>query len=158
MINESVAIKIFNDLKDKVSNETQAYGIYVSPTEEIECVHLVTSSDVYVMAEELVNTSFPDLWDHILIVTHGWASPYTEEDVPPSKHPERKRVSVYSTVSSDQTIATVLYLHDEEPFYDTTGTGNMADAIRNIYSKRNNKNTTIQTLGILHESDEDLFS
>jgi hypothetical protein len=156
MINENLALAIFNKIKSD-SVETQAFGINIITDTLFETEHIATASDAYVLAEELANGPLPNLWDHMCIVTHGWAAPFSDSDVAPSKHPEKKRVSVYVFVSSDQSMSTVLSMQDEEPMYDTTGTGNMSDAVKAIYLKRNIKNNTLY-LGLQHESDEDLFS
>lgn len=156
MINENLALAIFNKIKSD-SIETQAFGINLITDTLFEAEHIATASDAYVLAEELADGPLPNLWDHMCIVTHGWAAPFTDNDVPPSKHPEKKRVSVYVFISSDQSMSTVLSMQEEEPIYDTSGTGNMSDAIKAIYLKRNIKNNTLY-LGLQHESDEDLFS
>lgn len=145
MVNEQDALRIFNSIYTNLNLlQAEAYGInFQSETNGLTEHTLISKGgDVYELIDRLKNDESSLIWDAIAVTTTGWAAPIDpanqnkDEDVPPSQHPDRVRVYLMSIVTPDQKIASILKLdNEEEPSYDTSGTGNLADSLKSIYKK-----------------------
>jgi hypothetical protein len=83
------------------------------------------------------NHSKPVAPDALAIVCTGWAAPINPETGEmdgadaPSKHPERRRVTLFTVVTPRADVASRLVMGDDEPTDDPEGggTGALADAL-----------------------------
>lgn len=76
------------------------------------------------------------------VLTYGWAAPITDDDsdrsdVPPSQHPDKKRVRVLITACDHGSTVTFLRFEADPETVDvqTGGEGSMADAIQQLINK-----------------------
>lgn len=75
------------------------------------------------------------------VLTYGWAAPITDDsdqsDVPPSQHPDKKRVRVLVTACDHGKFLTFLRFEADPDTVETQGggEGSMADAIQQLINK-----------------------
>jgi hypothetical protein len=78
------------------------------------------------------------------VLTYGWAAPITEDDdykaddaLPPSQHPDKKRVRVLVTACDHGKFLTFLRFESDPDTVETQGggEGSMADAIQQLINK-----------------------
>ena len=75
------------------------------------------------------------------VLTYGWAAPITDDsnqsDVPPSQHPDKKRVRVLVTACDHGKFLTFLRFEADPDAVETQGggEGSMADAIQQLINK-----------------------
>ncbi|MGA1753825.1 MAG: hypothetical protein ACO395_10825 [Pontimonas sp.] len=88
--------------------------------------------DVY----DLLDSVTPDdSVNYYALITAGWASPYDGNDhLPPSQHPERKRVELMSVASRDGSVASVIAMAGQPLIIDEgKAQGALADAVKAIF-------------------------
>lgn len=89
--------------------------------------------DVY----DLLDSVTPDeSANYYGLITAGWASPVGENDnLPPSQHPERRRVELLVVVSRDGSVASALSMagNDELAIDEGKAQGALADAVKAIF-------------------------
>lgn len=75
--------------------------------------------------------------DYVAIVTHGWASPRNgsdDDEIAPSQHPERRRVSIACVASRDASVHSAMRMAgEEEIIYENSGVGALADALNELF-------------------------
>jgi hypothetical protein len=90
--------------------------------------------DVY----DLLETITPDeSANYYGLITAGWASPVGENDhLPPSQHPERRRVELLVVVNRDGSVASALSMsgNDELIIDEGNASGALADAVLGIFA------------------------
>lgn len=90
--------------------------------------------DVY----DLLDTITPDeSANYYGVITAGWASPVGDNDhLPPSQHPERRRVELLVVVNRDGSIASALSMsgNDELIIDEGKAHGALADAVLGIFA------------------------
>lgn len=95
--------------------------------------HEQSDGDVY----ELINSISPDsLVNYYAVITAGWAAPNDGNDMlPPSLHPERRRVELLVVTSRDGRVASALSMegNDELTIDEGNATGALADAVMSIF-------------------------
>jgi hypothetical protein len=95
--------------------------------------HEQSNADVY----ELINSISPDSFvNYYAVLTAGWAAPNDGNDMlPPSLHPERKRVELLVVTSRDGRVASALSMegNDELTIDEGNATGALADAVMGIF-------------------------
>jgi hypothetical protein len=140
MINEETALKVYHLIHPGETKDAHAFGLNIDENENI-INHLEISKgrDIYQVLEKLSDDASGLIWDYIAVTTQGWAAPFNDkkqsDNIRPSEHPERTRVFLVSIVNSSREIISILHLEDQEPEVDSTGTGDLADALRNVYPK-----------------------
>ncbi|NBO58577.1 MAG: hypothetical protein EBU73_06525 [Chitinophagia bacterium] len=122
----------------------KAYGITVNE-DGLQIKDIAQNADVYMLIDELIddkrlaNVSF----NYFCLLTTGWAAPLDENGEvsgAPSKHPERRRVSLLVTADmNDKTnIISAIKFHgddDDEIVFDyNQATGSLAEAINDLLS------------------------
>jgi hypothetical protein len=77
--------------------------------------------------------------DALTVTTCGWAAPITDDDggddLPPSLHPRRRRVSLAVTVSTitNEVVSAVQFADETQPIVDYgNARGSLADAVANL--------------------------
>jgi hypothetical protein len=143
VITEEIAIQIFNSCHKGETQEAYAYGFSKEDISNniINPVLISSRPDIYELVDDLSQDGSCLLWDAIAVTTQGWAAPIDPQnldkdiDIPPSKHKNRKRVFLICIVTPQTTMHSVLQLEGEEPMYDTTGNGDLANALSKIYPK-----------------------
>lgn len=98
----------------------------------------ITGTDIYGIIYSDEARQMASKAEFIAIVTHGWASPITGDDeyseVPPSQHPERRRVSIIAVASRDASVHSAMRLAGEpDVIFDDSGRGALADAISDLF-------------------------
>lgn len=117
------------------------YGISQMDDNSFDIVKLASDNDVYMLLDAL--PSMADLvspFDFIGVMTCGWAAPTDDnEDIAPSKHPERRRVTLGNYLSISGLVGSVIQFKpdydgmDDEPAFDFgKATGPLAFAIRDL--------------------------
>jgi hypothetical protein len=139
MINEETALKVYHLIHPGETKNAHAFGLNIDDNENI-INHLEISQgrDIYQVLEKLSDDASGLIWDYIAVTTQGWAAPIKNndsDDTRPSEHPDRIRVFLVSIVNSSREIISILQLENKEPEVDSTGTGDLADALRNVYPK-----------------------
>lgn len=154
MLHETKCIEVFNkiathrDVYSLDEVESYSHGLYglsfdVDGTIEA-CKMLLDGPDVYDILSRAVDESIGNLWDHLVLYTEGWAAPYSNQDIPPSQHPEKVRVHLVCFVHKDEKklIESLISFEGENKLeYNSEGKGNLAKALLLIYSKNKNENT-----------------
>lgn len=140
MISESFAIEIFNLYHKGESENAMAYGLNIDDIENniINSTLILSKPDVYQLIDTISDDASGLIWDAIAVTTQGWAAPIEPDDnsdVPPSQHKDRRRVLLMCLITRDHEMFSVLKLEDENPIFETTGTGNLAEALKAIYPK-----------------------
>jgi hypothetical protein len=105
---------------------------------EISIENIAKNYNVYELLDDGESAVVASGYAYTMLVTCGWASPLSadevdsEADVPPSKHPERRRVRI-AVVANRESVASVLRFQDdkENTMLDEGGaSGSLADAFR----------------------------
>jgi hypothetical protein len=140
-----LATEVEQSLNDtKLGYEISQAQLY-SVTKYGEYAIAGTHGDVYELLESDDSVAVANASDFIALVTCGWASPITDDDdeeVAPSKHPQRRRVRLF-VLASRQSVASVLRFSDEPDSVVTDegqARGSLADAVHNLFAKAR-KNT-----------------
>lgn len=72
--------------------------------------------------------------NYYAVITGGWAAPTDGNDLPPSVHPERKRVELLVLTSRDGQVASALSMEGKEILIDEgKAQGSLAEAVKNIF-------------------------
>lgn len=140
------ATEIFHDLANWPGLTKSTCHIFKSRDGQL--VTLGVYGDIYVGLENIANETDEETlhdFEFLGVETSGWAAPIREEgddEIAPSKHPERRRVRMLSVIDRTCRIASVMSLDDDgEILTDLSGRGSLADAIRlvmaNILSAEN---------------------
>lgn len=143
MITEEIAIRLFQSCHKGETENAYAYGINKDDIDNniINPIELGHQSDIYQLVETISKDGSALIWDAIVVTTQGWAAPIDPQDrnkdidIPPSKHAQRRRVLLACIVTPNDGISSVLKLEDEEAMFDTTGEGDLANALSQIYTK-----------------------
>ena len=139
MINEETALKVYHLIHPGQTKDAHAFGLNIDENENIiNHLEISRGGDIYQVLEKLSDDASGLIWDYIAVTTQGWAAPLRNDkndDTRPSEHPERTRVFLVSIVNSSREIISILKLEDQEPEVDSTGTGDLANALRNVYPK-----------------------
>jgi hypothetical protein len=76
----------------------------------------------------------------LILTTTGWSAPMTEDpddQIRPSLHPDRQRVSTVTVIANDDEIVTVMRVENGEPMLLTGDCeGRAPDALRACWSRR----------------------
>lgn len=124
--------------------------------QSIELYEIEKGEDVYGLLESPKLRTSTEFYDVIVVITCGWAAPIendalTEDNVPPSKHPMKKRIELHIALDKNSFMAcSILFLEDGKVVdteYDTTGTGPLADAVRSIHPNNLKSDKTLLTKG-----------
>lgn len=157
MLQEEKCRKLFEKVislrkfyKDDVESYTHGlYGFSFNLDEVVEsCTLIEDGPDVYHLISQTIAKEHNLLWDRLALYTEGWAAPAdaSESDVPPSQHPESKRIRMLCVISKEtMLVESIISLDGEDKMmYDSSGKGKLADALKSIYFNKNKgKNVNI---------------
>jgi len=137
---------IVQQIQDKIDYEfdskyAKIFGVMLNDNLDIQFEPIKTGADVY----DLINDS-PELfaavneYDLITIATCGWAAPINNDndegnDLPPSQHPEKRRVRLLTTANTNSQFGSSISFKDNpnEPVFDYgNAKGALADAIMEL--------------------------
>ena len=124
--------------------KAEAFGITIDDDYSVKITPIATHGDVYDLLEH--STDLKEgvkLYDAITIGTCGWAAPIKDEngdddenqDLPPSQHPNRRRVRLFITGNKNKQVGSSITFKDsnEDPVYDFgKARGTLADALGNL--------------------------
>ncbi len=166
-MNDNVDINIIKLIDKEIAKlaltDTYAYALGADlnkledQIQSVELYEIGKSGDVYGLLDSAKIKMSTELYDVIIVVTSGWAAPIeddslTEDNVPPSKHPMKKRIELHIALDKNSFMAcSILFIEDGKVVnaeYDTTGTGPLADAIRSIRPNSLKSDKTLLTKGI----------
>ena len=99
----------------------------------------ISGKDIYEIIYSDIARHMASKGEYIAIVTHGWASPISDGDeyseVPPSQHPQRRRVSICAVASRDASVHSAMRMAGEDDFiFDNSGRGALADALYDLFA------------------------
>ena len=138
---ENVHNNIAYDFDEGVA---KIYGVFILENNEIQYEQIGSSADIYDLIFDLSNT--PDeikSYDMFTIATCGWAAPVNNDDdmdemTPPSRHPEKRRVRLFSNTHSTGLVGSSIKFQDdvENPVYDYgDAKGTLQEAILGLFNK-----------------------
>jgi len=171
MDNELILKEINVILESLDNRQDHAYIFGVNTQNEagedsVSITEITHYHDVYSMLADPDVISEAKKYPAVLVTTSGWAVQFTpnEDDnitqIPPSQHPNRKRVVLRAMYTKEEEFATCVILEDEEPMFDDQGNGMLADAIIALYDS-NNSTSTSKSIEIgsidIDDEDADLF-
>ena len=113
------------------------YGINVLPTVTVE--RIAEHGDLYEMLEEPSTDIKVSAFDGFGVLTSGWAAPLPKDgddfEGPPSQHPEKVRVRLFSYCDSEGAVHSSIKFGDgRETVYDENqARGSMRDAIVDLH-------------------------
>lgn len=118
-----------------------AYGVMVNNNLTVQMEQIASHGDIYEMLyDNPALTSQVKNYDLITIATTGWAAPIKDgkvddNDLPPSQHPERRRVRLLVSANSHLQFASSISFSDdiENPVYDYgDARGALAEAVKEL--------------------------
>ena len=135
------AISMEDKVRAQVGNmyDLKWASVWVANTNgEVDCV--AKSPDVYALLEDEETFNAIDGYDTFSILTCGWAAPVetTDEDTPPSQHPEKRRVRLL-VHATEFGVASVLRFKDKNDEIVTDegqARGSLADAVMELMDKK----------------------
>ena len=112
------------------------YGVNLIPN--IDVVKLQENGDIYEMLQEPSADMLVSAYDGFGVLTSGWAAPVThddEDEIAPSKHPERVRVRLFSYCDNEGEVHSSIRFGDgRETVYDENqARGSMRDAMADLH-------------------------
>lgn len=127
--------------------ECPAHALYISShgldkTSLVSSLHS-TNTDVYDLLRNVYKDGIALNTYFVALYTQGWASPNDESELPPSQHPDAKRVKLICIMSKDSStlVQSVLSIDGEKDIrYDSSGTGKISDALRSLYKTKEKGN------------------
>lgn len=110
----------------------------LNATGEMTCRKLY--GDVYDLLESPETLTAIKGEEFFGVLTSGWAAPIEEcdEDTPPSKAKERRRVRLFVSATDDGAISVLRFKNkpDETIIDEGTAKGSLADAVVNLYERK----------------------
>lgn len=148
LFHKIVSLREVSEIDPVESYMHALYGfLYVDS--QVVCTKIIDGPDVYDMLNRASSKKLIKEWDNIALYTEGWAAPPDQNnpDLPPSQHPEAKRVKLLCILSeSSDCVESIILLDGEEGIYDSSGRGRLADSIKQLrysnkedYDNLNNK-------------------
>jgi hypothetical protein len=136
-MNENVMTKALEDVYNIVSknnNNSTAKAFGVDLNAFTTATMIGEGEDIYDLLEEINLDKKQSMYDFVAVMTTGWAAPLDENgeiEGAPSKHKDRRRVTLLSIVDIKQSeLASLLKFDDEEEmvydFGSATGSLNIA--------------------------------
>ena len=167
MDNESILknINVILDARNDRQDHAYIFGVNTqneAGEDSVSITEITHYHDVYSMLADPDVISEAKKYPAVLVTTSGWAVQFTpnEDDnitqIPPSEHPNRKRVILRAMYTKEEEFATCVILEDEEPMFDDQGNGMLADAIMSLYHNPDTKSSQLLTQAdILTSSNDD---
>lgn len=116
------------------------YGISFDEDNNITFNEIASSGDVYELLNPFTAIEKMKGFDFFSVVTCGWAAPNNQDDdednaIPPSQHPDKRRVMLTVNATTDNKIGSVISFQDdqENPVFDYgDAKGQLAEAIAEL--------------------------
>lgn len=125
---------------EKEAHLLAVYGDNPAEINDATVVKALSHGDVYELLESPFATVTASMADLVAIVTCGWASPIVgdpdaDEQLPPSQHPERRRVRLVVCATREHTASVLRFSDDwDNPITDEGhARGSLADAVRSLF-------------------------
>lgn len=142
MLNEKKSKQLFLKIVSLRSEIDTSHALYSFSYVESElvCHKIIDGTDVYDMLNSVRKQNLVQQGQSIVLYTEGWASPTDangkDQHIPPSQHPNRKRVKLLCILNHDSTIVeSVISLDEKEDLkYDSSGKGLLADSLKKIFN------------------------
>jgi hypothetical protein len=129
-----VSLRQISEIDPVESYSHALYGfLYVDS--QVVCTKLIDGPDVYEIISTGIKKQIADQWHNIALYTEGWAAPPSKDnpDLPPSQHPEAKRVRLLCILSQDSdVIESIISLDKQDSVYDSSGQGKLADSLKQL--------------------------
>lgn len=132
---EQIARNVHNDI-DEFRQEKKASLIGIKMSEEgVSYEPISANGDIYRLLESnsAMKKTKDNEYDLIAVLTSGWAAPNNDDDkynnIPPSEHPERKRVKMTLVGNTSVQYGSILSINgrEEDMFDYMTAQGSLAD-------------------------------
>ena len=135
---------IVKKIQDQIDYEfdcknAKVFGVMLNDNLDIEIKPIKTGVDVYDLISDSVEVfEAVNKYDLITVATCGWAAPIgndNDDETPPSKHPERRRVRLLTSANTNYQIGSSISFKDnpDEPVFDYgNAKGSLADAITEL--------------------------
>lgn len=135
------AINTENIVRERVGNmyDLPFASVWVTNADgEIDCV--AKSGDVYDLLDDKKTFKAIQDYDTFSILTCGWAAPLesTDENTPPSQHPERRRVRLLVHATEFGVVSVMRFQDNDDEIVTDEGkaTGSLADAVMGLMDKK----------------------
>ena len=127
---------LFNSFSDSY-NETHGWEndatLWLYSSEEKRWFCHSENEDVY---DLITDFSVYGYLDKSILVTHGWAAPYDQdENIPPSQHEYKKRVRLFLYLEQETLVNAYILMGESLHEVSENCQGLMADAVRTNISK-----------------------
>ena len=103
---------------------------------DINTADIQSGRDVYDLLETDEVQDMASHTDLLALFTCGWASPIQsngdDDDLPPSQHPERKRVALLVFANRKQQLVTAMRMGSDELMVNDEGRGALGDALLSL--------------------------
>lgn len=134
LFHKIISLRELSEIDPVESYSHALYGfLYVDS--QVVCTKIIDGPDVYDMLNAVSSKHLIKDWNNIALYTEGWAAPPDKNnpDLPPSQHPEAKRVKLLCILfeNSDR-VESIILLDGEEGTYDSSGRGRLADSIKQL--------------------------
>lgn len=139
---EQIARNVHNDIEEyREEKKATLIGIKMSDDGVLyETIH--SNGDIYALLESnaAIRKAKSNKYDLVAVLTAGWAAPNNNDehiDVPPSQHPERKRVKMTLVGNTNIQYGSVLSMAgEEEAMFDyMTASGSLALSFTDFMEK-----------------------
>lgn len=140
---EQIAKNVHTDINEmREEKAASLIGIKMSD-EGVDYEIIRTNGDIYDLLDSKItlNKAKEGQYNLLAVLTAGWAAPNDDLDVPPSEHPERKRVRMTLVGNSAIQYGSILTIDGEsEDMYDNMkASGSLAESFTEFMEKwRNN--------------------
>lgn len=135
------AINTENIVRERVGNmyDLPFASVWVTNADgEIDCV--AKSGDIYDLLDDKKTFKAIQDYDTFSILTCGWAAPLesTDENTPPSQHPEKRRVRLLVHATEFGVVSVMRFQDDDDEIVTDEGkaTGSLADAVMGLMNKK----------------------
>lgn len=135
------AIKAESTIREQIANtyDLPWASVWVNDTDGgMLCV--AKSGDIYDLLDDNNTLKAIDGYDTFSILTCGWAAPLesTDENTPPSQHPEKRRVRLLVHATEFGVASVLRFKDDDDEIVTDEGSarGSLADAVMDLMAKK----------------------
>jgi len=127
---------------DQDQEKATMYGIKKNDDNDSYIPKMLSrAGDIYQLIDDVASDKIAHNYDFVSLITYGWAAPIKEsvdEEIPPSKSDNRRRVRLVVVASKEEkkAIGSVIHFFDnDETIFETNSqtSGPLQDAINSIY-------------------------
>jgi len=125
-------------LFDRNEKNAKMYGLN-SLNNQFEFKLIHQHGDIYSLIDDVDDDKLHASFDYLGLITYGWAAPInndSDEEIAPSKNPERRRVRLMlaASVKDSKIIGSALEISGEDSIFDedVTASGPLMDHLRKL--------------------------